>query len=268
MTAYTQFTSKERDAETGLDNFEARYYSGPQGRFMRPDDPLADQSAGDPQSWNLYAYTRNNPLRFIDPTGNACRVSSDGTPYDDENEGSSCAEVNEADGENAENVEPSVTVEAYMPGGMSPMGVEFYNQMSAQRQATNQLIGVAAGASVVLGATGGIASYALQGGSALTTLGLAATRIAPLLPALPSAIEKLQKLGISLEEANKIAASPTAQKLVDRLNSGNINVIQDIGGKLIRITLDPSEQRIISAGIVRANQVTNGIASGRFIVQK
>ena len=88
---------------------------------------------------------------------------------------------------------------------------------------------------------------------------------APLLPAVASAIEKLQNLGISLEEATAIVESPTSQKLIDNLNSRNINVIQDVGGKLVRITLDPSGQQIISAGLIRANQVANGIASGRFV---
>ena len=54
---------KERDAETGLDYFGARYFSGAQGRFTGPGAPLADQEPDDPQSWNLYAYTRNDPLR-------------------------------------------------------------------------------------------------------------------------------------------------------------------------------------------------------------
>ena len=48
-------TGKERDAETGLDYFGARYYSGAQGRFTSPDRPFADQHRGDPQSWNLYS---------------------------------------------------------------------------------------------------------------------------------------------------------------------------------------------------------------------
>ena len=64
-----KFTGKERDAETGLDYFGARYFSGAQGRMTSPDAPFADQLAADPQSWNLYAYARNNPLKFVDPTG-------------------------------------------------------------------------------------------------------------------------------------------------------------------------------------------------------
>ncbi|MDM7995530.1 MAG: RHS repeat-associated core domain-containing protein, partial [Acidobacteriota bacterium] len=39
-TSNLQFPGKERDAETGLDYFLARYYSGAQGRFTSPDTPL------------------------------------------------------------------------------------------------------------------------------------------------------------------------------------------------------------------------------------
>ncbi|HEY3103129.1 MAG TPA: RHS repeat-associated core domain-containing protein [Pyrinomonadaceae bacterium] len=64
-----KFTQKERDNETGLDYSIHRYYSPAQGRFTSSDEPFADQSANDPQSWNLYAYVRNNPLRSTDPDG-------------------------------------------------------------------------------------------------------------------------------------------------------------------------------------------------------
>jgi len=64
-----QFTQKERDNETGLDYFLARYYSSIQGRFTSPDEPFADQFAENPQSWNLYSYVRSNPLVMVDPTG-------------------------------------------------------------------------------------------------------------------------------------------------------------------------------------------------------
>jgi RHS repeat-associated protein len=62
-----QFTLKERDVETGLDFFEARYYANVQGRFTSPD--LLSGRPGSPQSWNRYAYSINNPLKYIDPSG-------------------------------------------------------------------------------------------------------------------------------------------------------------------------------------------------------
>jgi RHS repeat-associated protein len=61
------FTGKERDPESGLDNFGARYDSSSMGRFMSPD-PLAGHTE-DPQTLNRYVYVRNNPLSLTDPTG-------------------------------------------------------------------------------------------------------------------------------------------------------------------------------------------------------
>jgi RHS repeat-associated protein len=73
-----RFTGKERDWETGLDYFGARYFSGAQGRFTSPDGPFNDQDTSDPQSWNLYGYGRNNPLAFIDPDGTTtCDANGD-----------------------------------------------------------------------------------------------------------------------------------------------------------------------------------------------
>ena len=65
----TLFTGKERDAETGLDYFGARYMSSAQGRFTSPDPLGASAKVSDPQTWNRYSYTLNNPLRYVDPDG-------------------------------------------------------------------------------------------------------------------------------------------------------------------------------------------------------
>jgi RHS repeat-associated protein len=69
-----KFTGKERDAETNLDYFGARYYSSSLGRFMTPDwsaspvpVPYADLAI--PQSLNLYSYVENNPITSTDPEG-------------------------------------------------------------------------------------------------------------------------------------------------------------------------------------------------------
>jgi len=72
------FTGKERDAESGNDYFGARYYASTMGRFMSPDPQyVQERMLKDPQSWNLYAYGGNNPLRFIDPDGEAIALTGD-----------------------------------------------------------------------------------------------------------------------------------------------------------------------------------------------
>src|SRR5438093_4367229 len=70
------FTGKERDGESGLDYFSARYCSAAQGRFTSIDPvAMSRDKMKDPQLLNMYAYTRNNPLRYIDPTGEEVRLS-------------------------------------------------------------------------------------------------------------------------------------------------------------------------------------------------
>ena len=72
------FTGKERDSESGLDNFKARYFGSSMGRFMSPDPAhIMKQKLVDPQQWNMYAYVRNNPLRFFDPTGKYLELTGD-----------------------------------------------------------------------------------------------------------------------------------------------------------------------------------------------
>ena len=68
-----RYTGKERDAESGLDYFGARYYSSSMGRFSSPDPTglyFADPTK--PQSFNLYNYVLNNPLVNVDPNGMDC----------------------------------------------------------------------------------------------------------------------------------------------------------------------------------------------------
>ena len=69
-----KFTGKERDTESGNDYFGARYYASNMGRFMSPDwsakeEPVPYAKLDDPQSLNLYAYVRDNPLSRVDLGG-------------------------------------------------------------------------------------------------------------------------------------------------------------------------------------------------------
>ena len=67
-------TGKERDSESGLDYFGARYYGSALGRFTNPDwsktpDPIPYADLGNPQSLNLYTYVLNRPLTSFDRDG-------------------------------------------------------------------------------------------------------------------------------------------------------------------------------------------------------
>jgi len=73
-----KFTGKERDSETGLDYFGARYYGSKIGRFTTTDPAyVLQENLVDPQRWNRYAYARNNPLRYLDPDGRVLVLTGD-----------------------------------------------------------------------------------------------------------------------------------------------------------------------------------------------
>lgn len=73
-----RFVGKEKDEETGLSYFGARYENAKIGRFIAPDPVRAvdDKSSKtnekillNPQRLNTYAYALNNPYRYVDPDG-------------------------------------------------------------------------------------------------------------------------------------------------------------------------------------------------------
>jgi RHS repeat-associated protein len=82
-TTTHKFTGKERDSESGLDYFGARYDASSMDRFMTPDPlpwPHWQNGSRDdrkrfaelltnPQNLNMYSYVRNNPLNSVDPDG-------------------------------------------------------------------------------------------------------------------------------------------------------------------------------------------------------
>ena len=66
------FVGHERDKEVRLDYMIARYFSPFEGRFMTPDVGSRPESNLEvPERWNRYLYSRNNPIRYLDPDGNA-----------------------------------------------------------------------------------------------------------------------------------------------------------------------------------------------------
>ena len=71
------FTGHIKDAATGLNYMQARYYDPVIGRFLSIDPVGFIESGGDPDYFNRYSYTMNNPINLIDPTGmSACGTGS------------------------------------------------------------------------------------------------------------------------------------------------------------------------------------------------
>jgi len=66
-----KFTGKERDTESGLDYFGARYYGSNIGRWMSPDvvNVTEERMMNPSSTLNKYAYGANNPLKYVDPDG-------------------------------------------------------------------------------------------------------------------------------------------------------------------------------------------------------
>jgi RHS repeat-associated protein len=70
-----RYTGQRREPSIGLYDYGARYYEPRIGRFQSPD-PLVP-SPGDLQGLNRYAYSNNNPLKYIDPSGHDAQCAGE-----------------------------------------------------------------------------------------------------------------------------------------------------------------------------------------------
>jgi RHS repeat-associated protein len=61
------FAGHRSEAQTGLFYMRARWHDAATGTLLSVDTVVLEVS--DPQSYNGYAYARNNPVRYTDPTG-------------------------------------------------------------------------------------------------------------------------------------------------------------------------------------------------------
>src|SRR5262249_4116906 len=61
------FTGQDLDGESGLNDFRGRIYDSRFGRFLSPDPIISDPMSS--QGYGRYAYVRNAPTRFTDPSG-------------------------------------------------------------------------------------------------------------------------------------------------------------------------------------------------------
>ncbi|KRP45666.1 hypothetical protein TU75_20740 [Pseudomonas poae] len=66
---------------------------------------------------------------------------------------------------------------------------------------------------------------------------------------------------LDADALQKLANHPSATRFMDA-RTRHINVIQEVEGKLIRITVTRDEMKIISVGPIRPNQVKNLLDKG------
>ena len=195
------FTGKQRDTESGLDYFSARYRSPILGRFLTPDPASFEAIDESPQNLNMYPYVLNNPLNATDPDGLDCiyvtavavgiergTCSKDGGTYVDGTIDENSLTYNPATNElgftftNADNQTGGAGVIAYSPsptastspssnpGELNPFAEGVISQIN--RMPIKTAIAVVYGAGVVVGATAGAACYYFCGESEVFTLGV------------------------------------------------------------------------------------------------
>jgi RHS repeat-associated protein len=181
-----KFTGKERDSESNLDNFGARYNSSITGRFMSPDP---DNESGfeyqdDPQGWNGYSYARNNPLLYSDPNGEIYQICIGGQCVNvSDDEFDQAQQTNGQGGlylknggvyytdQNGNQIQAGTYVQTSVDLNPFAQGVgSRLNRMPIQK-----FIGAVYIGSVVLGATGGAACYYFCPEGAVPTLGIEGT---------------------------------------------------------------------------------------------
>jgi RHS repeat-associated protein len=77
-----RFTGQMEIATIGLYFYNSRFYDPSIGRFISPDSIIPNP--GDPVSFDRFAYVRNSPLKYIDPSGHKEYCGSQGSQYDPE----------------------------------------------------------------------------------------------------------------------------------------------------------------------------------------
>ena len=233
-----QFTGQQRDNESGLDYFGARYYSAGLGRFTSPDAPLVDQFRASPQSWNLFSYVRNNPLRFRDPTGRKCVKTDDDDETADDGQGKACKEVVEAKAQQTTifafpQIDPLLALALRSAAFRAERGIKTFVVTS-----------VAAGSAV----GGGLA---LSTGARLTQLGVAAGPAVPLVPQLgrkldflfglaKGSIHNIQRSTSMLAQLRRVGLNDTphvraqVQAHFQRVVNDTSSIVSQSGGRTVR----------------------------------
>ncbi len=255
-----KFTGKERDGESGLDNFGARYDSSQLGRFMSPDPANYGAIDKSPQTWNAYSYVANNPLNATDPDGLDCVYTQNFSETGDVTvERGNCTQKGGTyvDGtidtksltydsktnelgfmfSNAEQQTGGAGIISLGPlpnpdsnsGELNPFATGVFTQLN--KMPIEKFVGVVYGGSVVIGLTGGAACYYLCPEAATISL----------------AGETGTELIESTNTLNKIIGGPQRELLKEFFKSEGRQVPEGLSNRSLQI-YKTIAQRAIAAG--------------------
>ncbi|HEU5259117.1 MAG TPA: RHS repeat-associated core domain-containing protein, partial [Vicinamibacterales bacterium] len=228
-----KFTTYDRESISGLDYAMARVYANRNGRFTTPDPGHVAGDPENPQSWNAYVYGGNDPINTRDPQGLDYELC--------DNYGDCIEDYSDQDFwryfQNAPDVfltsNGLIVQNGQFIGTYRYVGGDwtwqFLHQMDRRADASNEMIAVAAGASVVVGITGGVAAnyLGLTAESGLTSLGrISIQQIAKPSPGQVAQMERvLAQQGRSGVEK---ALRSLEQRLAEHLEK--IRAAKDAGG--------------------------------------
>ena len=219
---------------------QARYYDPILGRFYG-NDPVGFQ-AGTGHSFNRYAYVANNPYAYNDPNGEWLNFAIGGAL--------------------------GALEDIAFQGIMMALG--------AQDEFSYSSVAMSTGLAV---ATSGVSAYA-QGGRLAMAAGKLGKKILGKGDDVAKGVGKFDvhprvanqlndpRMGrlqgkLTNDDLQQLANNPNATRILDN-RSGNINVIQEVEGKTLRITVPRDDMKIISVGPIRPNQVKNLLEKGDF----
>jgi RHS repeat-associated protein len=242
-----KFTGQQRDTESDLDYFNARYYAPFHGRFTSVDPENVGASEGDPQSWNGYAYARNNPQLLVDPDGEKyvyCDMQGQCANYDDDdfhkrikNLPDGYTRVKGKDGSGSVYFNGQLVATYTRPS--VDFGSDFatgaMNETARRAPAAGNLALVTAGAGMATGAAiGCVASGPLCVGAAVTTaktaLGRQAIQSAVGLTTKAAAREEIGRMAVS--EAAKAAARSAVSRATTK---STIDVVREGSTLIVRV---------------------------------
>jgi len=225
-----RFTGKERDDESGLDYFGARYYSAPVARFTSVDPVYTwSENLTDPERWNRYAYARNNPLRYVDPDGRAIE-----TPWDAINVGIGVASFT-----------ANVAAGNVGSAAFDALGIVY----DVVATATPVLPGGAG--TLIKGIRGvdraaDVLKAADQGKDALVTLNRAAGKIAE-----EKVAQELVSEGYEIIGSQVCCRTPQGRRFIDHLTkdaTGNITAVEVKSGRATRSVTQRAKDTEIASG--------------------